>query len=220
MAGIYWYSFIHALIISIGAFCCIYLDLYASEIGGVPEPLRSIQCGRALTPVHSLLPMITLGYAPIDFIDGILERRVDFMLHGFVLGAVLLFVCELGTPHTVAPLLIMEMSAVPMNLLKQKWSRPAYGHINSVVFVVTFFLARIVAVPWLWTRWIHAFYTEIYSVGGLTACFPSYFIYAVILFGVIFNFLNLYWFWLIVKGVRRRLFGRPKLSNQRETKDR
>ena len=142
---------------------------------------------------------------------------MDFMVHGFSLGSVMLAVCELKVPHTVASLLIMEVSSVPLNLLKVKWTRPIFGHLNGATFVTTFFFSRIVAVPWLWSRWLLAFY-GIVAVGGSSPCFPSYFFYVVLAFGAIFHSLNVYWFWVIVKGSQKRVFGLEKKADKEAMK--
>lgn len=70
--------------------------------GGVGEPLRAIRCANALTPVHSLVPMISLGYAALDLFDGLYTSRLDFVLHGLTMVSVLAFLCEIGKvrPHT------------------------------------------------------------------------------------------------------------------------
>ena len=208
-----WYAVLHAVITAIGSILCIYFDLHASEIDpkGTPEPLRSIRCASALTVLHTLLPIVSLGYAVHDLVDGIYLKRADFFAHGLFLMVCLVIVCEMGAPHLVVAGLVMELSTLPLNLLKVQWSRPSYMLANATVLVLTFFLGRIVAFPWLWARWIDTFREE--HAKGEPMCYPSHFIYIVVAFGSVFHVLNFYWFALIVRGIWRKLHGKkPRLD--------
>ena len=65
--GIDWYALIHAIISSIGAMICMYLDYTSSTIlTGSPEPESTVLCGEPLTSLHRILPAITMGYAIFD----------------------------------------------------------------------------------------------------------------------------------------------------------
>jgi hypothetical protein len=215
--GIDWYALAHASIVSSGALFCAYLDIYASDIDihGVPEPLRSVRCAPPLTRLHSVIPMISLGYAALDLFDGIMRRRIDNILHGVILGVLMVIVCELGSQHLTTYGLIMEMSTVPLNLLKVEWSRPVFGVLTSIAFVGSFFIGRIIVVPWLWMRWILTYRDEV-IVGHAASCYPDYFFGNVYVgFGACFHLLNVYWMILIAQGALRKLQGKPREKKER-----
>jgi hypothetical protein len=72
--------------------------------------LRAIRCAEALTPFHSLVPTVSLGYAALDFFDGLSMGRLDFMLHGLTMGLILTFLCEIGKVWPLF-LVLLETSA-------------------------------------------------------------------------------------------------------------
>jgi hypothetical protein len=202
-----WYSLVHAVVAGAGGCMCIYLDAHAAALDpaglGVPEPLRSVRCAPALTPLHTLLPMVTLGYAAADLLHGVALGRGDFILHGAGLGACFGFVCQLGVPHLVAGALVMDVSSVPLNVLHVAWRSAAVDVLVHVIFAAAFFATRIVVFPLLWYRWVAAFLGE----ATAPACYPSFFIYAVVGFGLLFHGLNAYWMVLIAKKAARKVTG-------------
>lgn len=205
-----WYAFLHAIVIALGGLICLFMDANASEIDhrGTPEPLRSVRCMGPLTPLHSILPMILLGYSFIDVFDGLVTARMDTTIHGVILGSLMMIACASGTQHIFAYGLIMDLSTVHLNLLKVKWSRPEFGTLNLVSFVVTFFVTRVVAVPFTWAQWLLT-YQEEYSAADKTPCHPSYFFWVHFAFGVAFHSLNAYWMYHIAVGAWKRLKGNP-----------
>ena len=116
--NVYWYAVLHAILTGPPALLCMYLDAHASRIdpGSSPEPLRSIKGAQALTPLHSLVPMISLGYGLVDLVEGIYLKRYDYVIHGLSMLASMGSCCFLGKSHLVTPALIMELSSVPLNV--------------------------------------------------------------------------------------------------------
>jgi len=74
------------------------------------EPLRTIRCEGPLTPLHSFIPVVALGYAVSDIIYGFQTGSNDFIFHGACMGTVLLIVCELEMQHSVISALLMYVS--------------------------------------------------------------------------------------------------------------
>jgi len=206
--GVEWFSLGHATLAGAGGVLVAYLDAHAVAIdpGGVPEPLRSVRCAGALTPLHAVLPMITLGYAAADLADGLRLGRKDFILHGLALGSCFGLVCHLGVPHLVASALVMDVSSVPLNVLHLKWRSSTADVACHVVFMLAFFATRIVAFPYIWGNWVWAYYDDI-IVGGRHSCYPPFFIYAVLGFGLLFHCLNAYWMIFIAKKALRKVSG-------------
>jgi len=100
----------------------------------------------------------------------------------------------------------MEMSTIPLNLLKYKFDRPMMSIANTVIFIITFFLSRLIVFPWLWGRWIWTYYEEI-TDDGPESCYPSYFIYIVVSIGLVFHGLNIFWMFRIIKGAIKKIRG-------------
>jgi hypothetical protein len=112
--GIDWYAFLHALVSGLGSMACVYLDLFAAEtLTGTPEPLRSCRCMGPLTSLHRILPAITMGYSLFDLLDGF-TISIDFVLHGLSTLSVMAFFCEHNAPHIITPMLLMEVSTIPL----------------------------------------------------------------------------------------------------------
>jgi TLC domain len=216
--GIDWYAFLHAIASASGAFACLYLDFVASErLTGIPEPLRSIQCHGPLTSLHRILPAITMGYSIFDLIDG-LSISFDFVLHGAATMAVMALFIEVGAPHIMAPMLLMEGSTCFLTVVKADFFPDALVMLNQACFVFSFFLCRIVVVPYFWanlmmTMWQHR------SEPAFQDCFPSFFMSACFFFGMFYNLLNGYWFTKIVKKARRRILGIEKHNEKNDLAD-
>jgi hypothetical protein len=154
--------------------------------------------------------MISLGYAVLDLFDGLVRKRVDNILHGLILGVLMTIVCEIGSQHLTTYGLVMEISTVPLNLLKVEWSSTVFSVINQASFVGLFFVGRILVVPALWLSWILTYRDEV-LLGGATSCYPDYFFaYVYVGFGASFHALNVYWMYLIVKGALRKMRGLPR----------
>lgn len=219
--GIHWYALMHSIISSFFAVICIYLDIFAAEnISGTSEPLRTIRCEGPLTPLHSFLPTITLGYAFSDILYGLSSSgSSDVLIHGVGMGSVLIIVCELGIQHTITPMILMELSSIPLNLYEAYFLSPNAKVVVLILFAILFALIRVLFVPYMWIRFLWTFYEEIFkgkskdavAVGDerdgviTDGCFPDNFIYIILTFGLLFHGLNFFWFGKIIKKIYRRI---------------
>mmetsp|Transcript_3310 Transcript_3310/g.6736 ORF Transcript_3310/g.6736 Transcript_3310/m.6736 type:complete len:263 (+) Transcript_3310:3-791(+) len=199
--NVYWYAVLHAVLTGPPALLCVYLDMFAPKIspGSDHEPLRSIKGEKALSPLHSILPMISLGYGYVDVIEGFNLERWDFMLHGFAMVASMGSCCWLGKSHLVTPALLMELSSIPLNFLDCTIENKFFTMGVQLTFVISFFFTRLIIVPWLWFRWITTYYQHVF-VGGNKSDFPRWFVCVVIGVGLIFHCLNAYWFVYMIVG--------------------
>ena len=204
--GIDWYALIHAVISSLGAWTCLYLDWVASEqLAGVAEPLRSVQCAGPLTSLHRILPAITMGYSVFDFLDG-LTISLDFALHGAATLAVMILFIEVGAPQIVAPMLIMETSTIFLNMVKADFFPARVAIANQLCFLVSFFFARIVMFPMIWAKLMFTMWNS-RGDNAFLECYPSHFMYTCFFFGLFYNTLNAHWFMKIMRKARRRIAG-------------
>jgi len=98
----------------------------------------------------------------------------------------------------------MEVSTIPLNLLKYNFDRPIISIANTVIFIITFFMSRLIVFPWLWGRWIWT-YHEAIAGDSPSSCYPSYFIYIVVSIGLVFHGLNAFWMFRIIKGAIKKI---------------
>jgi TLC domain len=96
---------------------------------------------------------------------------------------------------------------------------PAMAMSNMLVFVVTFFLARLVYGPYAIYR--HAYY--LYTVGRTAeeskVCLPRGFDHVITIVGMFFNILNAYWFYKILRKLQRKLKGTEGVKDSNEYTD-
>jgi hypothetical protein len=190
--GIDWYAFVHALVTGLGSMACVYLDLFAAEtLTGTPEPLRSCQCEGPLTSLHRILPAITMGYSMFDLLDGF-TISIDFALHGLSTLSVMAFFCEHNAPHIIAPMLLMEVSTIPLTLVRADFVPANVTAMIQASFAILFFMMTM---------------NEQRSLPVYQDCFPPYFMPFAFGFGMIFHCLNAFWFIKIVKKIRRKMLG-------------
>lgn len=209
-----WHALIHAAVSALGAVMCLCLDIYAAEsMTGTPEPIRSIRCEGPLTSLHSIVPAITLGYSVSDMLDG-LHLGKDFLMHGGAVAIVFSVVCELGLSHHITPMLLMEISTIPLQFVGATFLSSTQKIVVQLQFVLSFFLVRISLVPYLWFKWIQAFLEE-EEKNESGMCFPHFFIYVVVFAGIFFHGLNFYWFVKIIKKVRRKLGQKESMDDSK-----
>ncbi|GMI18802.1 hypothetical protein TrLO_g11879 [Triparma laevis f. longispina] len=208
IATIETYALLHCLLTGPGALLCFYYDLNAKHISGMEEPLRSITCEGPLTPLHTFLPLITLGYASLDLFEGIYNGHKDFIIHGFALTFLFGLCAHLNKQHLIACTLIMEVSTIPLQFLKAKFSETIMLIVN-LSFLLSFVGCRLVIVPYLWFNWLQTYY----SISS--SCYPPYFVYMVWVFGITFHGLNVFWAWKIFKKVLRKAGGEKMGDNEK-----
>jgi TLC domain len=96
---------------------------------------------------------------------------------------------------------------------------PAMAMSNMLVFVVTFFLARLVYGPY--AIYQHSYY--LYTVGRTAeeskACLPRGFDHVITIVGMFFNILNAYWFYKILRKLQRKLKGTEGVKESNEYTD-
>jgi hypothetical protein len=172
------------------------------------EPFRTAQCGAPLTSLHRILPAVAMGYAVIDVIDGF-TIGLDFLIHGILTLSVMLFFCELDRPQIVAPFVIMECSTIFLNFVRATFLDEKGSLIVQLLFAITFTLCRIIIVPPL-----HFHVTKALFMAETNDCDGPYFKWVVLLFGVCFNTLNAFWFYKLVRKVRRKLSGKEKIKDK------
>lgn len=204
--GIDWYALLHALVSGLGSLACIYLDFESARLTGTPEPLRSMQCNGPLTSLHRILPAITLGYSLFDLTDG-LNLSFDFVLHGGATGLVMLYFCYYDAPHLLGATLTVEISTIFLTMVRAEIFPDAVSIANMGMFVIAFFLFRILLFPCLWFVLVSCMWAERNSETYLN-CFPPSMLWFSFTIGLVFHVLNFYWFYKILKKVERKMSGK------------
>eukprot|EP00543_Licmophora_paradoxa_P008602 CAMPEP_0202449222 /NCGR_PEP_ID=MMETSP1360-20130828/7962_1 /ASSEMBLY_ACC=CAM_ASM_000848 /TAXON_ID=515479 /ORGANISM="Licmophora paradoxa, Strain CCMP2313" /LENGTH=301 /DNA_ID=CAMNT_0049067071 /DNA_START=46 /DNA_END=951 /DNA_ORIENTATION=+ len=208
--GIEWYGFLHAIITGIGALVVIYLNTFASEyLIGIPEPLAVATCQPPLTSLHRILPSITMGFAIIDTIDSF-RIGWDFIAHGIATFSAMALFIAAGASQMIAPFLVMEVSTIFLSLVRADWKEQII-FINQSLFSLAFFLCRIVLFPILHFRLMRAVF---FAEGA--DCHHPYLRWAVLLFGLFFDFLNVFWFYKLIRKIKRKLTGKEKLKSKND----
>jgi len=207
--GLHWHGLLHSVLSTTGAITCLYLDFYVAD---PTEPVRMVRCMGPLTNLHRTLPALSIGYALCDILDS-LALGGDFLVHGLAFGTVMMIICELDLQHTITQMLLMEVSTIFLNLLHLDTFGPGFKMVMQIFFLISFSTIRLVIVPYLWGLFVYTFYRE--SASGAQTCFPHYFMYIVLLFGIFFHGLNAFWFVKIVKKVIRKLKGTEKMTDSK-----
>ncbi|KAL7575592.1 hypothetical protein ACA910_020162 [Epithemia clementina (nom. ined.)] len=214
--GVEWYALLHALVSGIGAVMATYLDVYASEaLTGVPEPLRSCQCQGPLTSLHRFLPAITMGYATFDFFDG-LTLGIDFAMHGAATLLVMVVYVVANAPQLVTPMLLMEVSTINLTMVRADFFPDVVSLLNQLSFAFFFMLFRIIICPYLWFKLMLALHSEHNTEAYCFA--PALYPLAGIM-GVFFHCLNGFWFYKILRKMKRKLMGDEGIKANNDLND-
>ena len=93
--------------------------------------------------------------------------------------------------------------------------------VNLGLFVVTFFVFRLMICPYLWWVTVRA---TLFGDGGAEEevgmeCLPWHFKYFWFVMGMIFNGLNSYWGFKIILKVMRKVSGKEKMKESNGLKD-
>mmetsp|Transcript_2633 Transcript_2633/g.3505 ORF Transcript_2633/g.3505 Transcript_2633/m.3505 type:complete len:265 (-) Transcript_2633:783-1577(-) len=197
-----WDAFVHAIISGFGSAVCIYLNMYAAvAMNGISEPLASVQCNGPLTSLHRIIPAITQGYAICDIINGF-RLGPAFLAHGFATFTVAAIFNEVGGSHLITPLLLMEISTIVLAVLRSSFFTPTHQLITQASFFLLFVITRILLCPMLHYDLVSTMYEMNHK---MEECFPKYIFYVLVVFGIFFNGLNLFWFIKLIKKVKRKL---------------
>lgn len=201
-----WDAFIHAILSGVGSAICVYLNYYAaSGMTGFPEPLGSTSCNGPLTSLHRIIPAITQGYAVCDIINGF-RLGPAFLAHGIATFSVSAIFCELDGSHLLTPMLIMELSTIVLATLRADFFTPTMQLITQASFALVFFVSRIIIAPAVYYDIVIAMNTKFGD------CFPSYLYYVTLGFGGFFHCLNAFWFFKLVKKIKRKLSGQESME--------
>jgi len=216
--GIDWYALLHALVSGIGGFICVWLDLFASEkLTGIREPLRALECADPLTPLHRILPAITCGYSLFDIIDGIALGGLDFLAHGLATFSVMLFFIQIDRPQLVVTSLNMEVSTIFLDLVKCELFNDFASLVNQMLFMVTFFVFRIVVSPRMMTDIIvNAFRVDAALPSGAEMCYPRSTKWVIFSFCSFFCLLNAFWMYKIARKAHRKLTGKEGIKSKND----
>mmetsp|Transcript_18622 Transcript_18622/g.37733 ORF Transcript_18622/g.37733 Transcript_18622/m.37733 type:complete len:271 (-) Transcript_18622:228-1040(-) len=215
-AGIEWHAFFHAAVTGFGAWACQILDdasreEWNGENGPGIDPGLD-PCGGPPTSLHRLLPALTLGYSICDILDS-LKLGPAFLLHGLATAFVMAVFCELEqATHLVTPMLLMEISTIPLATLRAKFYSETLRTGISLLFVFTFFVVRILWVPPIWFAIVKVLRNEKLGAGA-DSCQPLYLLPLVLIFGIFFNCLNGYWFIKMILKIKRKISGKEASSN-------
>lgn len=208
--GIETVAILHSAIAGLGSLACWIAEVVlAADDETSREPYITLHCGRPVVfpTLTSTLPMITCGYAVFDLLVGLKMQRMDYTLHGLFLGVIMGTLCVMQTTHSVTRMLLMEVSTIFLNLrtLKKLWIDAA--------FALLFFLIRLVYLPYFWWLAIKAFYLD--HTADLECTHPALPI-AVLLGGLFFHGLNIYWGYLIALKMIKKLQGGNIDSNPKK----
>mgnify|MGYP005856740465 CR=1 FL=1 len=211
-----WYAFIHNIVAGAGSVAACYLDFYAAEaLTGTAEPLRSCAlCGGPLTSLHRILPSITWGYAVLDLFEGLNLGRA-FAADGVVTFSIMLFFVESDQPQIVVPFLIMEVSSVALNLVRAEFLSDTGMMAVQMLFALFFFIFRILVSPFIWFRIMETLYTHS-GTDLYKSCINPYVLPTSFIVGMFFHCLNSYWFYKIVRKIRRKLSGKELVRSNNE----
>ncbi len=113
---------------------------------------------------------------------------------------------------------LLQISTINLGLMRTTFISETALAANMGLFVLTFFAYRIVICPYLWwgifiTSW------ENRDNPISQACLPWHFKYVTFIFGMFFNCLNSFWFYKILRKLRRKLSGKEKVKERNSFKD-
>jgi hypothetical protein len=227
-----WCSLIHAIITGGGALICIYLDMYTAHTMTTTTATTNVAadvalnnngatiwniitssetyyrtivttCSSPLTSLHRILPAITVGYSLLDFIHG-LTLGIDFLFHGAITMLATGYMIEMNMPHLMSSFLIMECSTIFLTLIRAEFFNETLLMINMAFFVLSFFIARCVIVPYLWFH-LMIVLADQYQMYHYEQCFHRSFMDIIFVFGLMFHCLNGFWMFKIIQKVLRKL---------------
>jgi len=205
--GVNWYALVHAIITGLGGVVCSYLTFVSAEhMTGTPEPLGTVMCLGPLTSLHRILPTASVGFSVFDLLDG-MRMGADFLSHGAVMFLFSAYVMEVDKNEVLSVMLTLEVSSIFLNFVRCKFLSPRLAMANMLVFVVTFFLSRIVFGPYAIYQHSYLLYTVGRTSEESKACLPRGFDHVIFATGMFFNLLNAFWFYKILRKLQRKLKG-------------
>jgi len=201
-----WDACVHAILSGFGSAICVYLNYYAAvNMTGITEPLGSMNCNGPLTSLHRIIPAMTQGYAICDIINGF-RLGPAFLAHGIATFTVSAIFCELEASHILTPMMIMEVSTIVLAILRADFLTPTMQLITQASFALLFFVSRIIISPTVF----YGIFTAMNTKFG--DCFPPYLYYITLGFGGFFHCLNAFWFFKLVKKIKKKLSGQESMD--------
>mmetsp|Transcript_22357 Transcript_22357/g.50748 ORF Transcript_22357/g.50748 Transcript_22357/m.50748 type:complete len:131 (+) Transcript_22357:470-862(+) len=129
----------------------------------------------------------------------------------------MMFFCENDIGQIISPFLTMEISTVHLAFLKANFSDSTVG-IHLGLFVISFFLFRLILCPYLWWGIVRVlFFSE--ESQTATDCLPLNFQYYWLLIGLTFNLLNGFWGVKIILKVLRKVRGSETMKEGNSLKE-
>jgi hypothetical protein len=112
-------------------------------------------------------------------------------------------------------MLLQEVSTLPLTLVNFALFTPFAAAVNQLVFVMLFFLCRIVLTPYMWYEIVSTSYqlrnSELYKSCITRSVLPVSFA-----IGMFFHCLNAFWMYKILRKLRRKILGIEKITANNE----
>ena len=180
-------SLVHALITGIGS-----NYLYSKRTK--PMWRRFIEKDPPDGLLDTIIPLLTYGYAGFEIYDSIMTGSFQFLLHGGSIFLALRTLYQRDEIHLATDALLMETSTIFLDL----------RHVNEAflcAFAATFFFYRLWIFPKEYFQYMKAVYWDGYHYDGDETLHP-----VVAGTTTVFNTLNFYWGYRILRKIGRRLF--------------
>lgn len=140
-------------------------------------------------PIYSkIVTEMLYGYSIYEIFDFWRTRRIDFLIHGLSLFIMFSHMYWLGMIHTVFPALITETSSIILSFRKGENKKKLWVNIG---FVLLFFIYKLCVFPYML---YHSIIDDRNPVRVYT-----------LIYGAPFIILNIYWGYLIVCNVWKRI---------------
>ena len=190
---------------------CVTLFGFLAENGLYVDPIWG-----TVSVVHLEFGLV-LGYMLADVLIKLLESsalyKTQYMFHHVSVALGVLACAKSGAcAFFIFHRCLHELSNIFLNFVKffnflrlDKNSPLIVA--NGIVFTVVFFLCRFVIMPWYWLSCYHGFW-------GKSRQPPIYVTYAVVSIGILLDVLNVYWFYLIINGLKKLL--KRKVDSSKE----
>lgn len=174
----------------------------AEEKATITEPERSFKCMPPAVRLAELLPAVTLGYSLHEFAYAVRNGQAfSFWIHAAGATLFLCLVCHLGVAHHLSRLFVMNFSTIFL-ILRRLDCGPKVNTAIDLIFVVSFFLLRVVLMPYWWVLFLRYAWTSDKDVWG--TCMNSGIVAVSVVGGILINSLNFYWFLHICRKIARR----------------
>ena len=130
----------------------------------------------------------------------------------------MLYFCENDIGQIISPFLTMEISTVHLAFLKATNFSDSTVAVHLGLFVVSFFLFRLILCPFLWWGIVRVlFFSE--ERQTVSDCLPVNFRYYWLLIGLTFNLLNGFWGVKIILKVLRKVRGNETMKEGNSLKE-